>query len=357
MKVKRTPTILVSLIVISFLLLLTGCAKEETPLDQALKNEAGEVDQNKANAATEILKAIDSYNASYPSNPINPSSFFSGVNQNTFKSLKDYGINNITDIPGKIENLNNEIKATKDKLPKYVMVKKGDTERSLRIKVLTEEYGLSKEEASKVIAGFQRCRNLQAGWKMWYYYDESANEFFAGYTKGDAKITPAQAQAQVLKNIEIQYGNKFTTYNNRISKLETKVENVTNEIKGLKENLEKTKQYYTESIEKIENKFEEFQNIMKYIAGTEEELEGKMVIEKGVLLNYNHNIVKEFDIREASLELPFSTATYKEVKVLPKTFMPTDYTITQSGGKFIFKINSGRETKFLDNVVVFAAVK
>ena len=67
--------------------------------------------------------------------------------------------------------------------------------------------------------------------------------------------------------------------------------------------------------------------------------EAKSIIKKTDVLGYDYGMMKEFDIRDGSLELPFSTAGYKEVVVLPTIFNPTDYTITQSGGKYVFKIN------------------
>ena len=356
MKVSKTPFTLFVLLILSFsLVMVTGCGKEEGPLDTVIMNEAGEYDQAKVTATTTLLQAIDSYNSAYPSNPIDPASYFSGVNQSTFKGLKDRGINNLTAVSGVIDNLKSEVEDAKGLAPKFVMVQKGDTEKSLRMKILTEEIGLSSEEAAELIKGLQMCKNLQAGWKMWYIYNPDTKEFTTGYTKGDASVSPSGAQMAMMKNMEVEYGNKFVPYLNRISGLETEVDNVKSDIESIKENIEKTKSYYAENIERINEEFTKDKNTMKYIAGSKKDLEARMVLKKDALMGYDFGMVKDFDIRTGTLELPFSTAGYKEVTILPAIFTASDYSITQSGGKYIFKINPGKEAKFLQNVVVFAA--
>ncbi|MFC1726127.1 hypothetical protein ACFL4T_10910 [candidate division KSB1 bacterium] len=356
MKVSKTPFTLFVLIILSFsLMLVIGCGKEEGPLDTVIMNEAGEYDQAKVTATTTILQAIDSYNSAYPSSPIDPASYFSGVNQSTLKGLKDRGINNFNAVSGVIDNLKSEVEDAKALAPKFVMVSKGDTEKGLRMKILTEEIGLSSEEAAGLVKGLQMCKNLQAGWKMWYVYNPDTKEFATAYTKGDADVSPVGAQMAMMKNMEVEYGNKFVPYLNRISGLETEIENVKSDVEGIKENIEKTKSYYAENIENINAEFTKDKNTMKYVAGSEIDLKAKMVIKKDALIGYDFSMVKEFDIREGTLELPFSTAGYKEVTVLPAIFNASDFSITQSGGKYIFKINPGREAKFLQNVVVFTA--
>lgn len=106
-------------------------------------------------------------------------------------------LNQILDKNLQIEKMNADIEDLKAKLPKPVVVKKGDTHEKICMDFLVNEKQLPKEEARKLIEEVRLVDEMMDGFYVWNYYNDGTFGTFV--TKGTARISPNRFNAILRK--------------------------------------------------------------------------------------------------------------------------------------------------------------
>lgn len=97
-------------------------------------------------------------------------------------------IQDILDRQKKIDDLEGQIDKLKGSLPKPLVVQKGETHYKIALRWLTEEKGLSKQDAEKLIKRAMLSDHLAQGHEVWNFYEDGV--FASAVTQGSARISP-----------------------------------------------------------------------------------------------------------------------------------------------------------------------
>ncbi len=102
----------------------------------------------------------------------------------------------------RIDELRAEIESLKGRLPVPVTVERGDNHLSIAKDYLTNEIGLSEEEASKVARRALLTDRLVSGHEVWNFYENGV--YGTAVTQGSAKVSPYFLNVQAEKKIKAE---------------------------------------------------------------------------------------------------------------------------------------------------------
>ncbi len=117
-------------------------------------------------------------------------------------------IQDILDRQKKIDELNGQIQEIKGRLPQPITVQKGETHYQIALKWLTEDKGVAKDEATKLIKRAMLSDHLAAGHEVWNFYEDGV--FATAVTQGSARISPYLLNLSYEKKIIGQRDDALT---------------------------------------------------------------------------------------------------------------------------------------------------
>jgi LysM repeat protein len=185
-----------------------GCGEKKPSYEDFLRSQkqVNEKQQDILKQSDELTKLIKEVNAKYPDQQIKLDSSL-GLSPEQEKKLSEL-IQKESDISSKtmlqklvesdkkIDELNQQIKAIEEKLPKPYTVKKGDATRKVAMDYLVDIHKLSKEEAKKLVDQTGTFDEIVPGNYIYLYYNDGV--FGAFVTQGTAKYSP-QAYKRAMR--------------------------------------------------------------------------------------------------------------------------------------------------------------
>ncbi len=143
-------------------------------------------------------------------------------------------IQEILDKDKEIKQLRKEIQDLKDKLPKPYTVKEGDNHYDICMRYLTEQKGLSPEEAQKLVERVNLLEYLLPGFEVYLFYSDGVFGTFV--TQGTADMSPNQIKRYYKTKLinerdkAIQQAEKLSA---EVSDLEARKAELLNQLKEL----------------------------------------------------------------------------------------------------------------------------
>jgi len=100
----------------------------------------------------------------------------------------------------RIDDLRAEIEELKGRLPVPVVVQRGDNHLGIAMDYLTNEIGLSEEEAKEAVLRTLLTDRLVAGHEVWNFYENGV--YGTAVTQGSAKVSPYFLNVQAEKKLK-----------------------------------------------------------------------------------------------------------------------------------------------------------
>lgn len=182
------------------LLAFARCGEKKPSYEDFLRaqKQVNEKQQEILKQSEDLTKLIKEINAKYPDQQIKLDSSL-GLSPEQEKKLSEIIqkesdismktlLQKVVDSDKKIEELNRQIKAIEEKLPKPYVVKKGDATRKVAMDYLMDIHKLSKEEAKKLVDQTGTFDEIVPGNYIYLYYNDGV--FGAFVTQGTAKYSP-----------------------------------------------------------------------------------------------------------------------------------------------------------------------
>lgn len=189
-------------VILSLVALLTlfACGEKKPSYEDFLRaqRQVNEKQQEISKKSEELSKLIKEINQKYPDQQIQLDSSL-GLTPEQEKKLSELiqkeadistktMLQKLIDADKKIDELNAQIKAIEEKLPKPYVVKKGDVTRKVAMDYLMDIHKLSKEEAKKLVDQVGTFDEIVPGNYIYLYYNDGV--FGAFVTQGTAKYSP-----------------------------------------------------------------------------------------------------------------------------------------------------------------------
>lgn len=237
-----------------------------------------------------------------------------------------------------IKQLQRENADLQSKVPFSLEVQKGENHWDIAYKYLTENKGLSDDEARKVLKNAYLYDSLLAGFQVGNISD--GGEYSGFLSQGNAVASPGkmkrvedtkkEAEKVVLRNnvtlAEIEGLRQGVEFKDKMMMAKKEMEALQKKNAVLEENLEK----YREATEKLDSMLYS----VYYFAGTRDSLKasGKTAIGQVGYADFKNSV----DLREENtIELnagDFNVAEFKKIEIVPKTLeVNRDYRITIAG--------------------------
>ncbi|MCD6454228.1 MAG: hypothetical protein J7L62_02875 [Candidatus Aminicenantes bacterium] len=272
-----------------------------------------------------------------------------------------------------INSLKEELTTLEKKLPRPVVVKKGDTHRDIAINFLTQEYNLPVEKAKKLVEKVNTFDYLIPGFKVWNFYDPEADVFGTFVTQGAAPISPNQIKRRKKQELitakekaearakELEVAKK--TLEEQVAELEAKKKALQEDVSMLRQERDKLTRELAALSAKVAD-LESKMNSVWYVVGTKGVLKSQGIIKTGFLTSTK---IKELDQSLFNNRLDLRTSTtivinatdfglkkIKDATVLPKEVFKkkVDYEVVFSPDKAQAQIQILNPNKFKNNKVV-----
>jgi len=262
-----------------------------------------------------------------------------------------------------IEELKEEYNELENQIPKSQKVEKGDSHWQISYDFLTQDKGLSPEEARRNLSDALLFNPIREGFKIWnYFYNENFGSFI---TQGLSDVSPGSLmRAKNQDNLEEKnkLKNKIQNLKNLNQELTNKVDQIQNQysvekekfrgqIKEIKSNLEKAQSH--------NQKLESSLNSVYYFADTRESLKEKKIIKGsflgicGTSINQTSpaDYTNQMDLRKNDhIELKaeeLGVSQIKKAALLPKHFrQDIDYQIEYSENRNKIELTFLNKEKF-----------
>ncbi len=272
-----------------------------------------------------------------------------------------------------IQSMKEELAELEKKLPRPVVVKKGDTHRKIAMDFLTKQYNLPPEKAAKLISRVNIFDYLVPGFKVWNFYDPEADVFGTFVTQGDAPISPneikrrkkqelinakeraerkAEQLAQVKKSLEAQ-----------VAELEARKKQLQEDVVMLQEERNRLSRQLAELSSRVAD-LESRLNSVWFAVGTKAQLKKAGIVKGGFLTstkikNLSPSLFpNRLDLRKSTIiVLKASDFGVKKIKgawILPKDFYKNkvDYRVIPSPDGQQIQIQILKPEKFKNNKIV-----
>ncbi len=134
----------------------------------------------------------------------------------------------------RIDDLRAEIEELKGRLPVPVVVQRGDNHLGIAMDYLTNEIGLSEEEAKEAVLRSLLTDRLVAGHEVWNFYENGV--YGTAVTQGSAKVSPYFLNVQAEKKIKRERDdaqNLATTLQAELEVLEHQRDQLTSDLEAL----------------------------------------------------------------------------------------------------------------------------
>ncbi len=244
---------------------------------------------------SKIADMVQKYNASHPQSPLDTTGISSfGLSPEQAQLLasrvsqeKDISyrglLQNVLDLNKDIDNLNQELQEVKSRLRPPYTVKKGDSHFQVCLNFLTQDVGLTDEEAMDLVEKEALTPELLPGFEVWNYYGEGIFGTFV--TQGTAKISPNALQRSTKRKIDTERKNLIEARNQKeaeVQDLQARREELQSDIK----NLEQERQTMMSQMQEMASKNEKLAtqlNSLFYTIGSFRDLEKQGIIHKPTL--------------------------------------------------------------------------
>ncbi len=272
-----------------------------------------------------------------------------------------------------IQKMKEELANIEKKLPRPVVVKRGDTHMKIAMDFLTKQYNLPPDKASKLISRVNIFDYLVPGFKVWNFYDPEADVFGTFVTQGDAPISPneikrrkkqelvsakekaekkAEQLAQVKKSLEAQ-----------VAELESRKKQLQEDVVMLQEERNRLSRQLAELSSRVAD-LESRLNSVWYAVGTKAQLKKAGIIKGGFLTstkikNLSPSLFpNRLDLRNSTIIVlkasDFGVPKIKGAWILPKDFyqLGVDYMVIPSPDGQQIQIQILKPEKFKNNKIV-----
>jgi peptidoglycan hydrolase CwlO-like protein len=290
-------SIIVVLIVVAALVFHFISRREPTEIKnfQELVKHVEKLNTQISERESKISEMVQKYNASHPDGRIDTTGMAaSGLSPEQAQLLaskvsqeKDISykglLQNVLDLNKDLDKLSQELQEVKSRLRPPYTVKKGDSHFQVCINFLTQDVGLSEEEAMNLVEKEALTPELLPGFEVWNYYGDGVFGTFV--TQGTAKISPNELQRSTKRKIDSERKNLIEARNQKESEvqdLQSKRDELNAEIK----NLEKERADMMAQMQEMASKNEKLAtqlNSMSFTVNTFRELEKSGVIRKPTL--------------------------------------------------------------------------
>ncbi len=272
-----------------------------------------------------------------------------------------------------INNLKDELTTLEKKLPRPVLVKKGDSHLKIALDFLTKEYNVPEAKAKKIIEKVNIFDYLVPGFKVWNFYDPQAEVFGTFVTQGTAPISPNEIKRRKKKALisaKEKAEEKAKTLEVAKKSLEVQVSDLEAKKKALQEDvamLQEERDKLSKELAALSARASDLEsrlNSVWYAAGTKKSLKKQGIVKSGFLSsakikNLDESIfTNRVDIRATTTLVlnasDFGLKKIKGVSILPSNIFKkkTDYSVVFSPGGAQAQIQLLNPMKFKNNKIV-----
>ncbi len=278
----------------------------------------------------------------------------------------------VLDKDKEIKDLRKEINALREQLPKPVIVKQGDNHYDLCMRYLTDQKGLSKEDAQKLVERVNLLDYLLPGFEVWLFYD--GNTFGTFVTQGTANQSPnqikkyyktklinerdtARQQASQLKDDVNELEARKAELTKQLAELEQAKADLKSQVQNLNN---RNQRLSTQNTEKERRLNSVFYHIDNYKSLASKKVVGRFLFGRPQLKNFNAvKFDKSVDLRQSdSITITAADAGLKKIRsiyVMPRSFVKDkDYKIDLAPDKSTAVIYIVNPEKFQMSKVLFA---
>ncbi len=188
----------------------------------------------------------------------------------------------VLNLNGEIDRLNNELADIRSKLPAPYEVKQGDSHFKVCLEFLTEK-GVPEDEAVKLIEQTALTTELLPGFEVWNYYNDGV--FGSFVTQGQAKLSPNALTRATKRRIDTERQNLIQARNQKeeeVSQLEARRTELLGQIGDLEEERTAMMNQMQEMASRNENLAKQL-NTVNYSVGTFKDLARQGVLKKPTL--------------------------------------------------------------------------
>ncbi len=225
-----------------------------------------------------------------------------------------------------IDELRAEIEELKGRLPMPVTVKRGDSHYAIAMDYLTNEIGLSEEEAKKAIEKALITDRIVPGHEIWNFYEDGV--YGTSVTQGTAKVSPYFLNVQYEKKITSERDEALDLAAHLQSELEV-LEHQRDELTAELEELERQYDAVVEERDVLEEENIEMETVMKsahYYVDTQTNLAKDGVVRVGgkKLKDYDPNLfIYSIDLRDEDT-IRLAASAFGKNAILGAEILPND---------------------------------
>jgi hypothetical protein len=250
-----------------------------------------------------------------------------------------------------IMDMQKRITALKEKMPRPILVSKGNNHYQIAMNYLTKTKGLDKSDAIEMVEKSILCEHLIPGFKVWNYYENG--DFGSFVTQGDASISPGKVE-KIEKQKSISRTQQIVEERDRLTKdlfsLKITQRELNRQLADLHEDHNQLAGKYS-TLDREHKELEREWNSLYYLLDMEKFLVKRGILKRGLLKkSIAHQIPSEefndsIDLRTSKqIHVPaarFAAKKIKKVVLYPKFYKKgIDYEVSvgQEGSEAVLTI-------------------